>query len=80
MRDDPLGFYPLARQADPDFPSQLTYATETFTANGEILTVGLTFETAEFGPGESATATVYYEPSMRAQFAGDLTATTSHPR
>jgi glyoxylase-like metal-dependent hydrolase (beta-lactamase superfamily II) len=73
MRDDPLGFYPLARQADPDYPSTLTYATETFAPDAEIHVAGITLHTAEFGPGESTTATVYYEQSTRALFAGDVT-------
>jgi len=30
MHDDPLKFYSLARQADPDYPQTLTYPTETF--------------------------------------------------
>jgi glyoxylase-like metal-dependent hydrolase (beta-lactamase superfamily II) len=73
MRDDPLGFYSLARQSDPDYPSTLTYPTETFASDAELRFAGLTLQTAEFGPGESATATVYYEPSSRSLFGGDLT-------
>jgi glyoxylase-like metal-dependent hydrolase (beta-lactamase superfamily II) len=73
MRDDPLEFYSLARQADPDYPQALTYPTETFAPDAELRTAGLTLQTAEFGPGESATATVYYELTSRALFGGDLT-------
>jgi glyoxylase-like metal-dependent hydrolase (beta-lactamase superfamily II) len=73
MRDDPLAFYPLARQADPDYPQALTYATETFAANAELHIAGLTLQTVDFGPGESATATAYFEPTTRTLFGGDLT-------
>jgi glyoxylase-like metal-dependent hydrolase (beta-lactamase superfamily II) len=73
MREDPLGFYSLARQTDPDYPQTLIYPTETFAADAELLIAGLTLQTAEYGPGESATATVYYEPSSRTLFGGDLT-------
>jgi glyoxylase-like metal-dependent hydrolase (beta-lactamase superfamily II) len=73
MRDDPLEFYSLARQADPDYPQTLTYPTETFASDAELRIAGLTLRTADFGPGESATATVYFEPASRALFGGDLT-------
>ena len=74
MRDDPLKFYSLARQADPDYPQTLTYPTETFAGDAELRIAGLTLRTADFGAGESATATVYFEPSSRVLFGGDLTA------
>jgi glyoxylase-like metal-dependent hydrolase (beta-lactamase superfamily II) len=73
MHDDPLKFYALARQADPDYPPTLTYPTETFASDAELRIAGLTLQTADFGPGESATATVYFEPSSHALFGGDLT-------
>jgi glyoxylase-like metal-dependent hydrolase (beta-lactamase superfamily II) len=63
----------LARQADPDYPRTLTYPTETFTLNAELHVAGLALQTVDFGPGESATATVYFEPSTRTLFGGDLT-------
>ncbi|MDT5015776.1 MAG: hypothetical protein QOD39_1936 [Mycobacterium sp.] len=74
MHQDPRGLYPLARQADPDYPTTPTYATETFAAEAEMHVAGITLQTAEFSAGELGTATVYYEPSTRALFAGDLTA------
>jgi glyoxylase-like metal-dependent hydrolase (beta-lactamase superfamily II) len=61
------------RQADPDYPRTLTYPTETFASDAELRIAGLTLRTADFGPGESATATVYFEPASRALFGGDLT-------
>jgi glyoxylase-like metal-dependent hydrolase (beta-lactamase superfamily II) len=73
MRADPLGFYPLARQADPDFPAELTYPDRTFPADQVLDIGGVQLQTAQFGPGESETATAYYEPSSRILFSGDLT-------
>ncbi|MGH2946561.1 MAG: MBL fold metallo-hydrolase [Solirubrobacteraceae bacterium] len=79
MRTDPLGFYPLARRDDPDFPRRLTYPTRT-VRDGRTLNVGgLHLRTAEFGPGESQAATVYYQPRTRTLFSGDLTANHATP-
>jgi glyoxylase-like metal-dependent hydrolase (beta-lactamase superfamily II) len=72
MRADPLGFYPLARRDDPDYPSTLTYPDQTFGPNAILDIGGLQLETAEFGPGESETATAYYEPSTGTLFSGDI--------
>lgn len=72
MRADPLMFYQLARSGDPDYPAQLTYPDRTFGPD-ETLDVGTLWETAEFGPGESETATAYYQPETGALFSGDLT-------
>jgi glyoxylase-like metal-dependent hydrolase (beta-lactamase superfamily II) len=72
MRADPLGFYPLARQADSDYPAALTYPDETFGPDAVLDIAGLRLETAEFGPGESETATAYYEPHSATLFSGDL--------
>jgi glyoxylase-like metal-dependent hydrolase (beta-lactamase superfamily II) len=73
MHADPLGFYPLARQADPDFPAQLTYPDHTFPADQVLDIGGVQLQTAQFEPGESETATAYYEPASRVLFSGDLT-------
>ena len=73
MRADPLGFYPLARQADPDFPAELTYPDHTFPADQVLDLGGVQLQTAQFGPGESETATAYYEPAAHILFSGDLT-------
>jgi glyoxylase-like metal-dependent hydrolase (beta-lactamase superfamily II) len=72
MRADPLGFYPLARQADPDYPATLTHPDETFGPGAVLDIAGMRLETAEFGPGESETATAYYEPRSGTLFSGDL--------
>jgi glyoxylase-like metal-dependent hydrolase (beta-lactamase superfamily II) len=68
-----MGFYTLARQADPDYPSELTFPDHTFGPGQTLEIGGVRFETAEFGPGESETATAYYEPTSGALFSGDLT-------
>jgi glyoxylase-like metal-dependent hydrolase (beta-lactamase superfamily II) len=73
MHADPLGFYPLARQADPDYPAQLTYPDHTFPADQVLDIGGIQLQTAQFGPGESETATAYYEPASHILFSGDLT-------
>jgi hypothetical protein len=56
-----------------DYAQTLTYPTETFASDAELRIAGLTLRTADFGPGESATATVYFEPASRALFGGDRT-------
>jgi glyoxylase-like metal-dependent hydrolase (beta-lactamase superfamily II) len=73
MRADPLGFYGLARQADPDYPAQLTYPDRTFDDGAPLDIGGVRFETAGFAPGESETATAFYEPGTGTLFAGDVT-------
>jgi glyoxylase-like metal-dependent hydrolase (beta-lactamase superfamily II) len=50
MRDDPLKFYSLARQADPDYPPTLPYPTETFASGAEMRIAGLALQIADFGP------------------------------
>ncbi|HEX9498810.1 MAG TPA: hypothetical protein VF926_10645, partial [Mycobacterium sp.] len=58
----------VPRHPDPDYPQTLTYPTETFASDAELRIAGLTLRTADFGPGESATATVHFEPASRALF------------
>lgn len=79
MRTNPLGFYQLARQADPDFPAELTFPDHTIAPGQPLEIGGLRLETAEFGPGESATATAFYEPTTRTLFAGDLVSNHATP-
>lgn len=79
MRADPLGFYELARADDPGFPTELSYPDHTFGPVESLDLAGLTLETAEFGPGESETATAYYEPSSGTLFSGDLTVDEATP-
>jgi hypothetical protein len=63
----------LAGPAGRSHPQTLTYPTETFASNTDLHIAVLTLQTADFEPGESATATVYFEPSSHALFGGDLT-------
>lgn len=79
MRSDPLKFYPLARQADADFPEALTYPNKTFEAGTPLDVGGVRLETEQFEPGESETATAYYEPATGALFGGDLTSDRATP-
>jgi glyoxylase-like metal-dependent hydrolase (beta-lactamase superfamily II) len=72
MRTNPLGFYQLARRDDPDFPAKLTFPDHLLRPGESLELGGVRLETAEFGPGESATATAYYEPTAGALFAGDI--------
>lgn len=72
MRTNPLGFYQLAHRDDPDFPTKLTFPDHTLEPGETLELGGVRLETAEFGPGESATATAYYEPTTRALFPGDI--------
>lgn len=73
MRDDPPGFYPLARQSDPDLPAELTLPDRAFPPGSDLMIGGARIETADFGPGESETATAYYLPDSGVLFTGDLT-------
>lgn len=72
MRTNPLGFYQLARGADPDYPAELTFPNHQLAPGEPLDIAGVRLETAEFGPGESATATAFYEPTTGTLFAGDL--------
>jgi glyoxylase-like metal-dependent hydrolase (beta-lactamase superfamily II) len=73
MREDPLGFYPLARQADPDFPVTVP-VPDHLVADGQTLSIaGLRLlVTTSWLPGESATATTYEDVDQHRLFVGDL--------
>lgn len=73
MREDPLGFYPLARQADPDFPDTVP-VPDHLVGDGQTLSVaGLRLlVTTSWSPGESATATTYQDVDQHRLFVGDL--------
>jgi glyoxylase-like metal-dependent hydrolase (beta-lactamase superfamily II) len=72
MRTNPLGFYQLARRDDPDFPAELTFPDHLLAPGEHLEVAGARLETADFGPGESETATAFYEPTTGAVFAGDI--------
>ncbi|WP_163511146.1 MBL fold metallo-hydrolase [Fodinicola acaciae] len=80
MRTDPLGFYPLTRQGlGSDYPATITQPTRLFGAGATITVDGVSFQTAQFGPGESESATAYYEPVSRSLFPGDLICNKATP-
>ncbi|MFI7000003.1 MBL fold metallo-hydrolase [Nocardia sp. NPDC050175] len=80
IRTDPLRFYDLTRALpDSDYAPQMTYPDHTFAANATIDAAGIQLATAEFGPGETETATAYYDPKTQALFAGDLVADKATP-
>lgn len=72
-------FYELARRDDADYPAQITYPDQAFGPDVTLEHGGTRLETAELGPGESQTATAYYEPSTGALFSGDLTNNQATP-
>lgn len=73
MRSDPLGFYALTRELpDSDYAAELTIPDQVVEPGAALDLGGLRVETAEFGPGEAGSATVYYEPETKALFVGDL--------
>ncbi|WP_328409070.1 MBL fold metallo-hydrolase [Nocardia sp. NBC_00403] len=80
MRTDPLHFYDVTRALpNSDYALQITYPDHTFAPGATIDAAGTALETAEFGPGETETATAYYDPKTRALFAGDLVADKATP-
>lgn len=73
MRTDPLGFYALTRALPgSDYAAELTIPDRVVDSGATLDLGGLRVQTAEFGPGEAESATVYYEPETRALFVGDL--------
>jgi glyoxylase-like metal-dependent hydrolase (beta-lactamase superfamily II) len=77
---DGQGFYELTRGLPgADYAAEMT-VPDRLIAPGEVLEVGgLRVETAEFGPGETESATAFYEPASGALFAGDLVADEMTP-
>ena len=80
MRADPLHFYELTRKLPrSDYAPELTYPDHTFAPGATLDVGGLRLQTAQFGPGETETATAYYEPKSGALFAGDVVADKATP-
>ncbi|MGH3765017.1 MAG: MBL fold metallo-hydrolase [Pseudonocardiaceae bacterium] len=79
MRTDPLMFYQLARRDDTDYPVKISYPDHTLGPDASLELGGTRWEVAQFGPGESEAATVYYEPITGALFSGDLTSNHATP-
>jgi len=73
MQADPLGFYALTReQLSDDYPAELIYPDRIFEPDEPLEVGSVRLETAEFGPGETESASVYYEPNTGTLFSGDL--------
>jgi glyoxylase-like metal-dependent hydrolase (beta-lactamase superfamily II) len=80
MRSDPRKFYALTRdQLGADYPEQITLPDHSFSPGATLDAGGLQLATAQFGPGESDVADVYYEPDSGALFCGDLASTKATP-
>lgn len=79
MRDDPLQLYPSARRSDPDYPAELTHPDQMFDVGAALDLGGVHLQTVQFGPGESASATAYYEAGTGTLFAGDVTCNHATP-
>jgi glyoxylase-like metal-dependent hydrolase (beta-lactamase superfamily II) len=80
IRTDSKGFYELTRQLHgDDYPATMTVPDHVLEPDQPVTIGGLRLATAEFGPGETHTATVFYEPSSRALFAGDIVANRMTP-
>ncbi|MDW6063300.1 MBL fold metallo-hydrolase [Streptomyces sp. FXJ1.4098] len=80
MRDDPLGFYKLTRKLPgSDYAKELTLPDHLIRPGAALDAGGVRLETAEFGPGESVTTTVYYQPDSGALFVGDLVNSKATP-
>jgi glyoxylase-like metal-dependent hydrolase (beta-lactamase superfamily II) len=77
---DSKGFYALTRQLHgDDYPAVMTVPDHVLRPNEPVTVGGLRLVTAEFGPGETDTATVFYAPSSHALFTGDLVANHMTP-
>jgi glyoxylase-like metal-dependent hydrolase (beta-lactamase superfamily II) len=80
IRTDSKGFYALTRQIDgDDYPAVMTVPDHVLRPDRPVLVGGLLLRTAEFGPGETDTATAFYEPASRTLFTGDLVANHMTP-
>lgn len=78
IETDPLGFYELTRQLH-DYPATMTVPDTLIEPDSVVEIGGRRLETEEFGPGETESTTVYYEPDIGALFAGDLVSNQATP-
>ncbi|MEV6772434.1 MBL fold metallo-hydrolase [Nocardia sp. NPDC051030] len=80
IQTDPLGFYDLTRRLpNSDYAPRMTVPDHIFEPGATVAVGATELQTAEFEPGESETATVYYEPRSATLFAGDLVADKATP-
>ncbi len=77
---DTRGYHRMTRELFPDDTSSFRPHIDQIVGDGETLDVGdFRFEVIELGPGEASTMTMFYEPSRRMLFAGDLFAVGMTP-
>ncbi len=77
---DTRGYHRMTRELFPDDTSSFRPHIDRIVGDGETLDVGdFRFEVIELGPGEASTMTMFYEPSRRMLFAGDLFAVGMTP-
>jgi glyoxylase-like metal-dependent hydrolase (beta-lactamase superfamily II) len=70
---DPAGFFEITRDALGDDYAAVVRRPDRIVRRGQTLRLGgLTIRSAEFGPGEHVSQTLYYLPSSRTLFAGDV--------
>lgn len=79
VRTDSKGFYALTRSFDPDYPKQMTVPDHVIPTDRPLSLGGLVLDTKEFGPGETDAETVFYDPSTRELFPGDIVANHMTP-
>jgi glyoxylase-like metal-dependent hydrolase (beta-lactamase superfamily II) len=73
IETDPRGFFEITRnELGDDYPAHVR-PPDHIVRRGQTLRLGgLTIRSAEFGPGEHVSQTLYYLPSSRTLFAGDV--------
>ena len=73
IETDPEGFFDVTRNALGDDFAPMVRRPDRVVRRGETLRLGgLTIRSAQFGPGEHVSQTLYYLPSSRTLFAGDV--------
>jgi glyoxylase-like metal-dependent hydrolase (beta-lactamase superfamily II) len=73
IETDPRGFFRLTRDAlGDDYPAQVRRPNRLIQRGQTLRLGGLTIRSAEFGPGEHVSQTLFYLPSSRTLFAGDV--------
>jgi glyoxylase-like metal-dependent hydrolase (beta-lactamase superfamily II) len=80
MATDPLGFYELTRQGlGGDYANPVRLPNRIIRAGETLRVGGLTIRTAELGPGEAESHTLFYLPSSRTLFPGDVVSHEATP-
>lgn len=79
MATDAMGFYALTRENGDAFPAEVTVPDHPIGPDDTVTTGGLTLTATHFGPGETDSATAYYDAATGALFAGDLVSNAMTP-